>query len=62
MICINSNLTTECFDFGNEDIVARPKMQCPECKYTCGMFIDADHIETIIQEYYKNGGKEECQR
>ena len=64
MICIDGNLTMDNFDFNQDipDIVAYPQMQCPECKYTCDLFIDGDHINTIIQEYYKDGGKEECRQ
>ncbi len=57
MVYIESHISTEDFKYKIGSITGNLKMKCPECNYTCNLVINENHINMIIKEYYKDGGK-----
>ncbi len=58
MVCIESSISTEDFKYKIGDITGKLEMKCLECNYICKLLINENHVNMIIKEYYKDGGKE----
>jgi hypothetical protein len=58
MICLESSISTENFKYKIGSITGKLEMKCIKCDYICKLLINENHVNMIIKEYYKNGGKE----